>query len=213
MHNLVDPLLVCVLLTNFFILGTSRLRAAIRGTALQGLWLGLLVVSVHGELGLTTFVVAASAIVLKASLIPLLLDRAQRSAAVRREIDPIIGFTPSLLLGAAGTGLALLFAGRLPLAPAHAGTLLVAAALATVIVGFILLTTRRQALMQVCGYLVLENGIFIMGLSLLSAVPFLVELGVLLDLVVGVFVMGIIIEHISRSFSSIDTSRLRSLRE
>ena len=58
------------------------------------------------------------------------------------------------------------------------------------------------------GYLLLENGIFIFGLLLLEAMPFLVEIGVLLDLFVGMFVMGIIIHHINREFASLDTRRL-----
>jgi hypothetical protein len=74
-------------------------------------------------------------------------------------------------------------------------------------------TVANTALMQVLAYLVLENGIFIMGLTLLEAMPFLVELGVLLDLFVGIFVMGIIINHISREFSSLDTDRLSALKE
>ena len=62
--------------------------------------------------------------------------------------------------------------------------------------------------MQVLGYLILENGIFLFGLLLLEAMPFLVEVGVLLDLFTGVFVMGIIIYHINREFSSISTEHL-----
>ena len=62
-------------------------------------------------------------------------------------------------------------------------------------------------------WLALENGVFVMGLTLVEAMPFLVETGVLLDLVVAIFVMGIIIQHISREFSSIDTTRLSSLKE
>lgn len=81
------------------------------------------------------------------------------------------------------------------------------------ITGFILLTTRRKALTQVAGYLVLENGIFIMGLTLIEAIPFFVEIGVLLDLLVGIFVMGIIILQINREFASLDTSRLSNLKE
>ena len=77
----------------------------------------------------------------------------------------------------------------------------------------LILTTRRKAITQVVGYLVLENGIFVMGLALLEAMPLLVEAGVLLDLFVGIFVMGIIINHISREFSSMDTARLSSLKE
>ncbi len=213
MRAVIDPLLVAVLLTNFYVLGTSRLRAVVTGTALQGALLGALVVAVHGEVTAATCLIAVGALLLKAVGIPAMLLRAMRDAAIRREVDPVIGFIPTLLLGALGTGLAVLFANALPLASFHRGSLLIPASLSTVLTGFILLITRRKAIMQVGGYLVLENGIFIMGLSLLHAVPFLVELGALLDLFVGIFVMGIIIEHISRSFSSLDTSRLNSLKD
>jgi hydrogenase-4 component E len=79
--------------------------------------------------------------------------------------------------------------------------------------GFLMLTTRKKAISQVIGYLVMENGIFIFGLLLTEAMPVMVEAGVLLDLMVGIFVMGIVINHISREFSSLDTSRLTTLKE
>ena len=79
--------------------------------------------------------------------------------------------------------------------------------------GLILLTTRRKAISQVVGYLVLENGIFVFGLLLVDAMPLLVEVGVLLDLFVAVFVMGIILNHIRDEFASLDTGRLEELRE
>ena len=85
--------------------------------------------------------------------------------------------------------------------------------LATVWTGFLMLTTRKKAIMQVVGYLILENGIFLFGLLLLEAMPFLVEVGVLLDLFTGVFVMGIAIFHINREFSSISTEHLTGLKE
>jgi len=213
MSHAVDPLLVLVLLVNFFILGTSRLRAVITGSALQGVLLGLLVVLVHGGLGLQSAAVAIATIVIKGTLIPALLHRAMRDAEIRREIEPLIGYVASLLLGAAATGAAVLFARVLPLAPEHVGSLLVPASLATVLTGFLVLCTRRKAITQVVGYLVLENGVFIMGLCLLDAMPFLVEVGVLLDLLVAVFGIGIIINHITREFSSLDTARLSALRE
>lgn len=213
MHNAIDPLLVVVLLLNFFLLGTSRLRAAISGSATQGVLLGILTILVHGHLSLQPVLIAVGAVFLKAVVIPIIMLRAMREAAIRREIEPVIGFIPSLLLGALGTGLSLVFARTLPLAPEHLGSLLIPASLSTVFTGFLLLVTRRKAITQVVGYLILENGIFIMGLSLVEAMPFMVEAGVLLDLFVGIFVMGIIIEHISREFSSLDTARLSSLKE
>ena len=137
-----------------------------------------------------------------------------REAAIQHEVEPLIGFIPSLLLGALGTGLAVVFsadAAARPRARRHRCSL--PASLATVLTGFLMLTTRRKAITQVVGYLVLENGIFVFGLALLEAMPFLVEVGVLLDLFVGVFVMGIIINHISREFASIDTQQLDGLKE
>lgn len=213
MTQAVDSLLVVVLLLNFAILGTSRLKAVIERSAAQGVVLGALVVLVHGGLGLKTAIVAGATVLIKGLLIPMLLQRAMRDAEIRREIEPLIGYVASLVLGALATGAALLFARALPLAPGHVGSLLVPTSLATVLTGFIVVCTRRKAISQVVGYLVLENGIFVMGLSLLDAMPFLVELGVLLDLLVGVFVIDIIINHISREFSSLDTARLRALRE
>jgi hydrogenase-4 component E len=213
MSRVVDPLLVLVLLLNFFLLGTSRLRAIIDGSALQGVLLGMLVIFVHRGVGLQSGVVASAAILIKGVLIPSLLHRAMREAAIRREIEPLVGYITSLLLGAIATGAAVLFARVLPLAPAHVGSLLVPASLATVLTGFLILCVRRKAITQVVGYLVLENGIFIMGLCLLEAMPFLVEVGVLLDLLVAVFVIGIIINHINREFASLDTARLSALKE
>ena len=149
----------------------------------------------------------------KGSLIPQILSKALRDAQIKREVEPIIGFMPCTLLGALGMAASIALASKLPLAPGHVQTLIVPAALSTVFTGFLLLTTRIKAITQVIGYLILENGIFIFGLLLLEAVPFLVEIGVLLDLFVGVFVISIIIHHINREFASLDTRRLSALKE
>ena len=213
LSSAVDPLLVLILFVNFLVLGTSRLSAAINASALQGALLGLLTLFVHGGLALRPLFVGAAAVAIKGVLIPAMLHRALRDAAIRREIEPYISFVASLLLGAVATGGALLFADRLPLAPQHQASLLVPASLATVLTGFLLLTTRRKAITQVVGYLILENGIFIMGLTLHEAMPSLVEVGVLLDLLVAIFVIGIVINHINREFASLDVTRLDTLKE
>jgi len=213
MSNAVDALLVIVLLLNFFALGTSRLRAVINATAFQGVLLGILAVLVHRQFSAQPVLIAGGAVLIKGLLIPRLLLRAMRDVAIRREVEPIIGYISSLFAGAVATALAILFAGTLPLAEEHVGSLLIPASLATVLTGFIILTTRRKAITQVAGYLMLENGIFIMGLTLVEAIPFLVEVGVLLDLLVGIFIMGIMIYQINREFSSVDTAELSSLKE
>jgi hydrogenase-4 component E len=213
MHALAGPLLVVVLLLNFFLLGSSRLQAVINASAMQGVLLGILTLCVHEGFGVWMVIITVVTLLVKGALIPGMLLRALRDAAIRREVEPFIGFLPCLLFGALGTGASLIFARTLPLAQEHMGSLLVPAALATVWTGFLVLTTRRKAITQVVGYLVLENGIFIMGLTLLQAMPFMVEMGALLDLFVGIFVMGIILNHIRREFSSLDTAHLSALKE
>jgi hydrogenase-4 component E len=212
MNSLADQLLVLCLLLNFAVLGTSRLNFSVRAMALQGVVLGVLPALVHPFSWHIVFIVV-SLIAVKGALIPIFIIRAIRRAEIQREFEPFIGYIPSLVLGALFTSLAFIFAARLPLAPQHAGLLFVPASIATLMCGFLVLMGRRKAISQVIGYLLLENGIFVFGLLLADAMPVMVEAGALLDLLVGVFVMGIVINHISREFATIDTSRLSALRE
>jgi len=224
---IVDPCMVLSLLFNFYILGVSRLRMLIVVVSMQGVLLGLMYPVVHeGFLpqagGLTTMspfallrlILLTMAIIgIKGVLIPKLLFRAVLLADVRTTISSVIGFVPTLLLGGVGTGAALIFAQSLPMPEWHQHHLLIPAAFATVLAGFLMLVTRREALGQVLGYIVMENGIFIFGLLLIEAVPLLVEFGVVLDLFVGVFVMGIIVNHVSRAFPEASSEHLTTLRE
>ena len=91
--------------------------------------------------------------------------------------------------------------------------LLIPVALASVMIGLVVLITRAKAISQVVGYLILENGVFLFGLTQTSRVPFLIEIGVLLDVFVGAFIMGIVVFHINREFDSISSAQLTELRE
>jgi hydrogenase-4 component E len=212
MNVLADQLLVLSLLVNFIVLGASRLGFSVRAVAIQGVVLGVLPALIHPFSWHLVGIVAGT-LLAKGIVIPWMITNAIRQAGIRREVEPFIGFIPSLVIGALLTALAFVFAARLPLAPEHEGLLFVPASLATIMCGFLVLIARRKAISQVIGYLVMENGIFIFSLLLADAMPIMVEAGALLDLLVGVFVMGIVINHISREFSSLDTSRLSALRE
>jgi hydrogenase-4 component E len=197
---------------NFLAIGSASLRSCIRAAAIQGLLVSvfaLLFTGITARLALLVLV----AVIIKAVVIPSMLFRALREVHIRHEVEPYLGLVPSVLLCAVGTGLTVLFADKLPLAPEHHDLLVVPAALSTMFAGFLLLTTRRKAISQVTGYLVLENGIFVFAQLLHESMPLLVEVGVLLDLIVGIFVMGIVINHIQREFSSLDTERLAELRD
>jgi hydrogenase-4 component E len=214
MAQFLDPLLIVALALNFVALGVSRIRGVINAVALQGVLLGILALFVYPELGIRVILLVAVTVGLKGFVIPRFLIHALREANIQDEVQPgVVNFMGSLLLGAVGTGLAMVFSDTLPLAEQHKHLLLVPASLSTVWTGFLMLTTRKRAILQVLGYLLLENGIFLFGLLLLEATPFLVEVGILLDLFTGVFVMGIIIHHISREFASTSTEHLTELKE
>ncbi len=198
---------------NLLSLGSSRMPMLINTVAAQGVALGLMPLLLEHGVDWRVILLALATVAGKGLIIPYLLRRAMRAASIDRELTPLIGYVPSLLLGASGTVAAVILAGALPLLPQHSGTLLVPGAIATVFTGFILLIGRAKAISQVCGYLILENGIYLFGLLLINATPLLVEAGVLLDLTVGVFVIGIIVDRIQRAFDSLDTRKLTILHE
>ncbi len=156
---------------------------------------------------------AGGALAVKGVVIPWLMFRAIREASIRREMEPIVGFVPSMVLGVVGVALAFAFSARLPLPSGEAHGFLVPTALSTVWAGLLLVVTRKKAVSQVLGFLVLENGIFVFGLLLSGFMPLMVEAGVLLDLFAAVFVMGIVMFHINREFSSLDTEKLSALKD
>jgi hydrogenase-4 component E len=194
-------------------LASSRLPSVIRAAAFQGMVLGVLPLLLEHEFHWMVWGVAVATIAIKGLVIPSLLRRALRAAHIDREVDPLIGFIPSLLLGAGASIGAVALAGALPLLPEHAPSLLVPGAFATAICGLVLLVGRTKAISQVCGYLVLENGVYLFGLLLIHTTPMIVEAGILLDLTVGVFVIGIIVDRIQREFDSLDTRKLTVLHE
>ncbi len=213
MASILDAFLVIVFVINIYLLGTSRINAVIRAVAVQGLVLAVMPTLVLGRFDVHGVLIGVVAALLKGVVIPTMVTRAVREVRIRREVEPFVSFGASMLLGALGAGAALAFTRSLPLVPGEESRLIVPAALATVLTGFILLTTRLKAVNQVLGYLVLENGIFIFGLLLLHAMPLVVEIGVLLDLVVAIFAMGILLNHIRREFSSLDTRNFSALKE
>jgi hydrogenase-4 component E len=215
MRAWLDLVLVLVVLVDFFLLASSRPRTGVRAVATQGALLAALPVLVAAKGLHAGHVVALSlgALAVKAIAIPLLLNWATREAPHRRETTPIVGFAATLFLGALGAACAFAFAGDLPLPIPGKHPLLVPTAITTAWTGLLLLMTRRKAVTQVLGFLVLENGVFVFGQLLSDFMPVMVEAGVLLDLVAAVFVMGLVMFDLQRAFASLDTSRLTSLKD
>jgi len=216
MTELVDFLLLAVIVLDLYAVSTSRLAACVRASAIQGAALGCLPIALWAgrptahlaEIG----AISAGTLIVKAVVIPRLLLRAIREAGVRREVEPFVSLHVSVVIATLLIALSF-WLGRLLVLPGPVfSTLLVPAAFATLLIGFLMLVSRKKAVAQVVGYLLVENGVFIMGQTLAGDIPLTVELGILLDLFVGIFIFGITIFQISDEFDHIDTSVLTRLR-
>ncbi len=209
-----DLVLVLLVLTNLRLLGSSRLASCIRTVAAQAVLLGVLPLVAHPhDVSLRVVALCLAGAAMKAGVLPWLLRRAVVSANVRSEVEPLVGFTTSLLLGIVLLGVAIHVAGQLPLPDDAGSPLLMPVALFTTVVGLFVIVSRVKAVMQALGYLAMENGVYAFGLAFAVHEPLLVEMGILLDVFVAVLVMGITIHHISREFEHIDTDRLSSLKD
>jgi len=213
MERPAEVVLLLVLMTNFAVLVTGRLSACIRIMAWQGALLALMPLATGALSGFHLALLTVGTLVIKAIVLPRVLNWAIREAAVRRELEPALGPIASVLLGLAAVGVAFGVATRLPHAAGHPVEGVVPVSLASLMMGLVVLTTRRKALSLVIGYLMLENGIYLFGLTLAGDIPLLVELGVLLDVFVGVFIMGLVVFQINRELETLDSRRLTELRD
>jgi hydrogenase-4 component E len=89
---------------------------------------------------------------------------------------------------------------------------MLAAAVALILVGSFLMVSRKKAVMQIVGLLVLENGIFLAALTTTFGMPLVIEIGIVFDLLMGVFLMGLFLFRIRDTFDHLDVSKLRRLR-
>lgn len=217
LHTAIDIALVLVLLLGLAMLATVRLRTCIRIFAIQCLVIAPLPLAAelahHEAPGMHALILLAGIIALKSILIPWVLNRVIETGEIHREIEPLIGFSASVILGALLAAGSFAAVSRLPVPGQPMSDLLVPVALSTLLVGLLILISRTKAITQVLGYLVLENGIYLFGLTLVRQMPLLVEIGILLDVFVGVFVMAIVVHHIRSAFDHMDTHVLDHVKE
>ena len=214
MTELVNSIVALIVITNFLLLGAGSLRAAVRIVAVQGLALGLLPLFVHED-GLTIRLafIAILVIVLKGIVFPRFLMRGLRELNAARAITYYVGPMASLLVGILVMSSSLWWGYVLPLPDQSGYRLAIPMVFFTIVTGLFLIVSRRQALMQIIGSLALENGIYAFGVFFAQSESMLIEIGILLDVFVGVFIMGVMVFHISREFDNIEAGQLSTLRD
>jgi hydrogenase-4 component E len=202
------------LLAAVVVLWRRDLATAVRVFALQGLALAAVAALLGGhEHRWDLLAVAAGIGVLRAWALPALMRRALVAGGAARESRPLVNVTASLLTAAALTLLA--YAVSRPLVALHPtpATRALPVGLAVALIGFFILVTRRRALSQVVGFLLLDNGITAVAFLAASGVPLIVELGVSFDVLLAVLVLHVLTTRMRAVFGHTDIDDLRELHD
>ena len=212
--NVINGLAALVLLAAFVVVASSRMQAMVRTFALQSLALGLLALAIAYYTGLShIYVVAALTLALKAYVIPRILAYVMVRIKVEREVDPMLKIPTSLLVCGGLAVLAYYITEPLIQSADAITRNVLTFSLAVVLIGLFVMVSRRKAMTQVIGLLMMENGLFMAAISITYGMPLIVELGVFFDVLVAVLIMGVFAFRINRTFDTMDTSFLRRLRD
>jgi hydrogenase-4 component E len=203
-----------LLLISFSMLSQRRTRRLIELFAWQGAILFLSTSLVAYSAGLRhLWYSAALTLILKVVVLPLILLRLVQRLQAQWDTEPLINIPTTMLLG---VGLVIFAFGLAQPISALATTITrntLGIALAIILLAFLMMITRRNAVSQVVGFLAMENGLFFAATSATYGMPMVVELGIALDVLVGVLVLGIFFFQIREQFDSLDLQNLESLKE
>ena len=203
-----------VLLTAFGMLAQRRMNGLIHLFTWQGLFLSIntaivgFVASRHH-----LYISSVLTLGLKVVLLPYILHVLIRRLKIHKEIEVVVNVPTAMLIGIA----LVVFSYHLTAPVREISTLItrstLAVGLATVMIGLLMMITRRHAVTQIVGFLAMENGLFFAATSATYGMPLVVELGVALDLLIAAFIFGIFFFHIHSTFDSLDVDQMARLKE
>jgi hydrogenase-4 component E len=208
---------ILILLSAFVLMAGKRIKSYITALQLQALLIAAVtlatgVADVLSHRGFDLLIVGAAIVALKVFYIPRMLHRTWASVEHRVEKDFLLNI-PMLVLICCGivvlTYFALPEAGGLKSGPA--GALLVNS-ISLVLIGMFFIISRKKAIGQIVGLLVIENGLFVTALFASNGMPFIVDMGIFVDLITSVLILGVMVFRINDRFETIDIDKLNNLR-
>ncbi|WER47920.1 formate hydrogenlyase [Cupriavidus sp. WKF15] len=203
-----------LLILAFAMISQRRILSLINLFTLQGATLAVATAVVGYVTGQPHLYLSAGlTAMLKVLLIPYLLHRVIDRLQIRRDVETLINIPTTMLIGI----LVVIFAFNLTMPIARlslklaSGTLGIA--LACVLLSFLMMITRSKAVPQVIGFLAMENGLFFAATAATYGMPMVVELGIALDVLIGVLILGVFMFQIREQFDSLDIRHLEKLKE
>ena len=203
-----------VLVCAVTVLWLTSVHAVVRVVAVQAFALGsvaLLLGVRDGDAGLIATAVVV--VLVKGVVIPALLGRAGGGDVLDRETRPLINVPAGLVASAVLILVAFLATRGIGRFVGTRAGALVPVGVATLLVGFLVLVTRRRPVLQIVGLLMVDNGIALVAFLSTAGVPFLIELGVSLDVLLGVIVLMVLTRRLRSEFGNVDLDELQDLRD
>jgi hydrogenase-4 component E len=201
-----------MVLLSFMLLYQDRLPPLINLYAVQALCLALCVAwQAHTQDAPRLLVTAGIALCFKAVVIPLVLHRLIRNLRIHRSVETVVGIGPTMLGGMALVGLSMILMLRSPSTIDIVAREDLAFSLSIILLGLLMMVTRRNAVSQVVGFMSIENGL-ILAASGAKGMPFVVETSVGFSILVGVIVIGIFLFRIRERFDTVDVALLDRFR-
>jgi len=208
--KMVQLIIALILVSTFMILGSTRLYSCVRAFGIQSFLLACVAGIVAYSTGKNDiYIVSALTMIVKAAIIPYIFLYIIREIKVKREVELYINVSPSLIIGGALVVISYYLIKSINISELSSFAL--SASMSLVSIGLFVMISRKKAIMQMLGILIMENGLFLGAISLTYGMPLLVELGIFFDVLVGVLIMGILIFRINKTFESIDTDMLKTL--
>ena len=201
-----------MLVLSFLLIYQDRITAMLNVFALQAVVLALSVAwQAHAQAAPHLYVTAAIALLVKGFIVPAALHRIVRQLGIHREIEQVIGGGPTMLVGLGLVALSIMLVlpiveGVDPLARED-----LAFALAVILLGLLMMITRRNAVSQIIGFMSLENGL-ILAASGAKGMPLVVEFSVAFSILIAFIVFGVFVFRIRERFDTVDVSALDRFR-
>ena len=210
MENVLS-ILFCLSL--FYVTVTSRVKAYVTVLRVQGVILAiLLMIPFIYHFSIFGIILPATLLLVKVFLIPRYINKVILDLDIKRRIEPTIQqmvFLPIVI----ASMIVIFLASNILSKSTELDVIPFASGFSAIVIGIYIIMFRKKLIVHVCGFLILENGIFLFGTAVASELPMMIELGTLLDVFVVVFLMGIALNRISSTFEGFEVTHLGRLKD
>jgi len=209
---MIHILLIIFIITLFYLAIANRLMTYIKVLALQGVLLFFVVFIQLNEISpLNLALIMLETLVFKSLAVPLFLSYLLKRNNITREAEPFLPNFVSLVITTSIVIVNILIATVIK--DDHLDKIFFVVALSTLFFGLYLIATRRKIITHVMGYMVIENGVFVLSLAIGNEMPILVNLGIMLDIFASVLILGIFMNKIGDVFKDVDVDQLNNLKD